>query len=163
MTISAEHLGVPDNALTPSPVAIPGLEELRREIDAVDEQIVALLARRHATVQKVVALKTAHRLPVYHPSREEDLISQRRDQAVRANWIPDHVEELYRAIVRHSRVRQTVQVSRVPVRPGGRVLIVGAGGKMGRYFTQWFAATGYEVRQLDREDWPQVDTLCQGH
>jgi chorismate mutase / prephenate dehydrogenase len=162
MTNSAEHLGVPDNALTPSPSAIPGLEELRRDIDAVDEQIVALLAKRHLTVQRVVALKTAHRLPVYHPSREEDLISQRRDQAVRAGLDPDHIEELYRSIVRHSRVRQTVQVSRVPVRPGGRVLLVGAGGKMGRYFTEWFTSTGYEVRQLEREDWPQAGQLCLG-
>jgi chorismate mutase / prephenate dehydrogenase len=160
MTIHPEQPALPGTALTPSLAAIPGLEDLRRDIDGIDEQIVALLARRHTTVQQVVALKTAHRLPVYHPSREEDLISQRRDQAVRAGLDPDHVEELYRSIIRHSRVRQTVQVSRVPVRPGGRVLIVGATGKMGRYFTEWFTATGYDVRQLDRDDWPRIEQLC---
>jgi chorismate mutase / prephenate dehydrogenase len=138
------------------------LESLRREIDGVDAQVVELLARRWGAVQRVVAIKTAHHLPVYHPAREEDLISQRRDQAVRAGLDPDHVEELFRSILRQSRVRQTVQVSRVPVRPGATVLMVGGGGKMGVYFGRWFEATGYEVRVLEAGDWGSVGALCAG-
>jgi len=140
----------------------PTLEGLRHRIDGIDEQIVTLLAKRHATVQQVVAIKTARRLPVYHPSREEDLISQRRDQAARVGLDPDHIEELYRSILRQSRVRQTVQLNRVPVRPGATVLIVGAGGKMGQYFSGWFESTGYQVRRMDREDWPRAAELCRG-
>ena len=138
------------------------LEGLRQEIDAIDEQIVRLLADRHARVQKVVALKTAYKLPIYHPAREENLISQRRAQAQQAGLDPDHIEELYRSIMRQSRVRQTVHAARSGVRPGAKVLIVGGRGKMGQYFHRWFNESGYEVRILDLEDWPRVQTLCDG-
>jgi len=72
------------------------------------------------------------------------------------------VEEIYRCVLRQSRVRQTSHVARVGVRPGYRVLVVGGLGRMGRYFGRWFAEAGYEVRVLDVDDWPQVDDLCRG-
>jgi chorismate mutase/prephenate dehydrogenase len=139
-----------------------GLEELRRDIDALDEQLVNLLAQRHQRVQRVVALKRAQHIPVYHPAREEDLISQRRAQAARVGLDADHVEELFRSILRQSRVRQTVQVTRTGVRPGAIVLLVGGGGKMGRYFRRWFSESGCLVRVLEIGDWPRVDALCAG-
>ena len=138
------------------------LEELRGEIDAIDEQIVSLLAHRYQHVQEVVALKKAQRLPVYHPAREEDLISQRREQAKRAGLDPDQVEELYRCILRQSRLKQTVQTSQHGVRPGAKILVVGGLGRMGRYFGRWFGASGYEARVLDIADWPRVTELCAG-
>ena len=149
----------PAGQSSPPPAA---LEELRREIDAIDQRIVDLLAQRSTKVQQVVALKTARRLPVYHPAREEDLISQRREQAQRAGLDPDHVEELYRCIMRQSRMRQTAQVTRTGVRPGAKVVIVGGLGKMGQYFSRWFAESGCPVRVLDREDWPRAAELCAG-
>ena len=138
------------------------LELLRAEIDALDEQIVALLAQRAKRVQRVVALKQARHLPIYHPAREEDLISQRREQARQAGLDADHVEELYRCIVRQSRVKQTVQTSLRGRRPGARILLVGGLGRMGRYFSRWFGSAGYEVRILDVADWPNVAALCSG-
>ena len=149
----------PEPAAAPPPVA---LDELRRNIDGIDQQIVDLLAQRASNVQQVVALKKAQRIPVYHPAREENLISQRREQAVRAGLDPDHIEELYRCILRQSRVRQTVQVTQTGVRAGARVLIVGGLGRMGQYFGRWFTGAGYEVRILDLADWPRVADLCTG-
>jgi chorismate mutase/prephenate dehydrogenase len=136
------------------------LEPLRREIDAIDEQIVHLLAERHQKVKHVIAFKQAHHLPVYHPAREENLISKRREQAQLAGLDPDHVEELYRSILRQSRVKQTVHVARTGVRPGARVLLVGGAGKMGSYFRHWFGESGYQVRILEVNDWPKVKELC---
>jgi chorismate mutase / prephenate dehydrogenase len=159
--VSNESTPLPNpagNGMIP-PVA---LEDLRREIDAIDARIVELLAQRYRQVQQVVAIKKAQHLPVYHPAREEDLISQRRQQAVRAGLEPDHIEELYRCIMRQSRVRQTMQVTRTGVRPGATVLLVGGLGNMGRYFGQWFGQTGYSVRVLDLGDWPRVAALCDG-
>lgn len=138
------------------------LEGFRQEIDKIDEQIVRLLAERHERVQQVVALKTTYRLPIYHPAREENLISERRAQAKRIGLDPDHIEELYRSIMRQSRVRQTVHAAKSGVRPGFKVLIVGGLGKMGRYFGRWFTEAGYEVRILDINDWPRVGQLCEG-
>jgi chorismate mutase/prephenate dehydrogenase len=136
------------------------LQALRGQIDAVDAQLVELLAKRHAVVQQVAAIKQACRLPAYHPAREEDMISERREQARQAGLEPNLVEELYRCILRHSRVRQTTHLAHEGVRPGARVLLVGGGGKMGRYFGRWFSHSGYEVRVLDVADWPRVAELC---
>lgn len=138
------------------------LEALRRDIDQIDEQIVDLLARRLTKVQSVVAIKKSAGLPIYHPAREENLISQRREQASRAGLDADHVEELYRCIMRQSRVRQTVHAARSGVRPGATVLVVGGLGRMGKYFARWFSDSGYAVRVLDLDDWPRAVALCAG-
>ncbi len=121
-----------------------------------------LLAQRHRKVQQVVNLKKSRGLPVYHPAREEDLITQRRQQARNAGLDADHVEELYRCIMRQSRVRQTAHISTQGVRPGYKVLLVGGRGRMGQYFARWFGGAGYEVRILDIEDWPKAAELCAG-
>ncbi len=150
------------SAAAPTPTTAAALEDLRREIDAIDEQIVDLLARRHDVVQRVVTLKKAAHLPIHHPAREENLISQRRAQARQAGLDPDHIEELYRSIMRQSRVRQTVHAAKSGVRPGAKVLIVGGRGQMGAYFGRWFGEANYEVRILEQDDWPQVNELCAG-
>lgn len=136
------------------------LETLRAEIDCLDEQIVALLSRRLEQVKQVVALKKSRGLPIHNPAREEDLISQRRDQARTVGLDPDHIEELYRCIIRQSRVRQTVHTIAQGTRPGARVLLVGGDGGMGRYLGRWFGEAGYEVRILDIGDWDRAAALC---
>lgn len=151
-----------DAADAAHPARAADLDDLRREIDAIDTQIVNLLAKRHEKVQQVVGIKKAMGLPVWHPAREEDLVSQRRAQAMRVGLDPAFVEEIYRCILRQSRVRQTSHVARVGVRPGYKVLIVGGHGRMGEYFGRWFREAGYEVRVLDVGDWPRVDELCRG-
>lgn len=136
------------------------LERLRLQLDAIDQKIVSLLAERQAEVERVVQLKKAHNIPVYHPAREEDLISHRRSQGFKAGLNPDYVEEIYRRILRQSRVEQTAQMARKGVRAGASVLLVGGLGSMGQYFHQWFTAAGYQVRILDTQDWLNVDELC---
>lgn len=138
------------------------LGELRKQIDAIDEKIVALLSQRHRTVEQVVALKKAHNLPVYHPAREEDLISARRRQGKETGLDPDFVEDLYRTIIRRSRVEQATHMSLKCARPGAVILILGGKGQMGKYFNKWFADAGYEVRTLDKDDWHDAERLCRG-
>lgn len=147
---------------TPSPEYPEQLSALRREIDAVDQQIVDLLARRHEQVEAVVALKKAHNQPVYHPAREEDLISGRRAQAKAAGLCPDYIEEIYRIIIRRSRVTQSGHMAGKAVKPGATVLIVGGTGEMGRYFVDWFSGAGYRVRSMGSRDWDRVAALCEG-
>jgi chorismate mutase/prephenate dehydrogenase len=138
------------------------LEGLRREIDHVDAQLVELLARRQRVIQQVAEVKQLQGLPTSHPAREENLISARRAQAQQAGLDPDYVEDLFRTLLRHSRVGQLHTLGRRGVRPGAKVLIVGGCGQMGRFFVQWFTQSDYEVRVLDREDWPRVKDLTAG-
>jgi chorismate mutase len=47
------------------------LEELRKEIDALDRQLVVLLSRRAETALEAGRLKAATSLPIYEPAREK--------------------------------------------------------------------------------------------
>jgi chorismate mutase/prephenate dehydrogenase len=138
------------------------LEDLRQNVDAIDRQIVALLSKRQEEVGRIVSLKKAHNIPVYHPAREENLISRLRNQGLEAGLDPAFVEELYRLVLRQSRMEQTAHMAQKGVRPGAAVLIVGGKGSMGRYFCRWFADAGYQVRIMGRDGWSGVEALCEG-
>jgi chorismate mutase / prephenate dehydrogenase len=133
---------------------------LRTRIDEIDSQILFLLAQRQAQVEKVVKLKKEHHIPVYHPAREEDLISTLRLQADRANLDPDFMEDLYRVILRQSRVKQTGQMETKGIRQDGRILIIGGAGQMGNFFASLFHKSGYEVRILTEKNWANAKSLC---
>lgn len=136
------------------------IKELRDNIDEIDQQILDLIARRLKEVQEVVALKKVHNMPVYHPAREEDLISKLRIQAAGAGIDQDFMEELYRVIIRNSRIKQTKEMKYQGIRPGARVLIVGGAGQMGQFFAGMFRDSGYTVRILTETNWAEVDQLC---
>ena len=134
---------------------------LRAQIDEIDWQILSLLAQRQGQVEKVVKLKKKHNIPVYHPAREEDLISKLRVQAGKANLDPDFMEDLYRVILKQSRVKQIDQMQGKGVRPDTRILIIGGDGQMGQFFASLFHKSGYEVRILEKKDWNKAKQLCE--
>jgi chorismate mutase/prephenate dehydrogenase len=136
------------------------LENLRKDVDRIDRQIVALLSKRQEEVTRIVALKKAHNLPIYHPAREENLISRLRAQGQEEGLDADYVEELYRRVLRQSRIEQTAHMAQKGVRPDTTVLIVGGQGSMGQYFCQWFTDAGYQIRTLGRDDWGDVESRC---
>jgi len=138
------------------------LAQLRSEIDHLDSRLVDLLGRRQQIVQQVVEVKQQGDLPTSHPAREENLISARREQALQAGLDPDYVEDLFRTMLRYSRVGQLNTLGRRGVRAGAKVLLVGGCGKMGRFLSRWFTQSDYEVRVLDCQDWPQAQELTRG-
>jgi len=136
------------------------IKKLRDNIDHIDQQILDLISQRLTQVQDVVALKKAHNIPVYHPAREEDLISKLRSQARASGIDADFMEEMYRVILRNSRMEQTVEMKQQGIRAGATVLIVGGEGQMGRFFANLFQTSGYIVRVLAEKNWNNVATLC---
>lgn len=50
------------------------LNEFRTKIDEIDAQIIKLLNKRAELANKIGELKKAHGLPVYVPSREDQVI-----------------------------------------------------------------------------------------
>ncbi len=133
---------------------------LRDKIDSIDTQILSLLAQRQGIVDDVVKLKKKHSIPVYHPAREEDLISKLRMQAKKASLDPDFMEDLYRVIIRKSRVEQTDKMEHKGIRKGAKILIVGGDGQMGQFFNTLFGKSGYNVRTLGEKNWDNVHHLC---
>jgi chorismate mutase len=51
------------------------LDDLRRRIDALDEQLVRLLSARAACALEIGRVKRASGLPVYQPDREADVLA----------------------------------------------------------------------------------------
>lgn len=138
------------------------LEKSRARIDSIDAKLIDLLAERQAEVEKVLDFKKINNLPVRHPAREEDMISKRRYQGKEKNLDPDYLEELFRTILRQSRVEQTESKSEKGVKPDATILIVGGTGGMGKYFMEWFMKSGYKTRILGSRDWDNVESLCKG-
>jgi len=138
------------------------LDHLRAEIDRIDRALVELLAERRRVVGRVAEHKRRQGLPVYHPAREEDLISRRRDQARAAGLDPDLVEDVFRRIVRASRVVQAKGFRAPGVRQGARVLVVGGRGAMGTRVVGWFSAAGYPTEVLERDEWARAAQKARG-
>lgn len=81
------------------------LQDIRREIDAVDEQICALLDRRAALSDEVAAYKSAHNLPVVNEAREQQVIENAVARCTLAD--ADTVQTVFRTLISASCDRQT--------------------------------------------------------
>lgn len=63
-------------------MTLPGLDDLRSSIDALDEQILDLLRRRLELVLQVGELKREHAATVYDPDRERRVLDRLASQAL---------------------------------------------------------------------------------
>ncbi len=91
---------------------MPGdkLNELRREIDRINQQLLSLIADRQDVSLAIGALKSAHGLALYSEEREAELLETFRRDASRMDLDPDYVEELMRVVLEHSRAAQRRKV-----------------------------------------------------
>ncbi|MAD74347.1 MAG: bifunctional chorismate mutase/prephenate dehydrogenase [Rheinheimera sp.] len=135
------------------------LAPLRTQIDAIDSQLVQLLAERAKVTAQVGKVKQQFALPVYVPEREQLLLSARREQALAQQVSPELVEDVLRRIMRESYATQENHF--VCCRPGGgKVVVVGGAGALGQRFVSLFQRSGYQVVVLEQSDWPDASTLC---
>jgi isochorismate pyruvate lyase len=82
------------------------MDELRREIDILDRQLVGLLARRSAMIDHAVTLKRAAGLPARINARVEAVISNVRAAAGDAGLDPDLPERIWRELIEWSIARE---------------------------------------------------------
>ncbi|HVW87561.1 MAG TPA: chorismate mutase family protein [Bryobacteraceae bacterium] len=85
-----------DNLIPPAECA--SLEDIRAGMDAIDREIVALIARRVAYVRQAARFKTSA-ATVAAPERVAAVLRTRRDWAEEAGLSGDVVEGLYRDLV----------------------------------------------------------------
>lgn len=76
----------------------PSIEEVRTQIDALDRQIVELIAERQRWVVTAGSLKKDEQA-VRAPARVEQVIDKVRGLAEEAGASPDVVERTYRAMI----------------------------------------------------------------
>ena len=85
------------------------LDDLRRDIDRVDEGLVRLLNERARYVCEIGRLKKRLGLEVYQPDREQDVFNRVRQMAAEGPLSPDAVARLFERIVDEARsLEQTV-------------------------------------------------------
>lgn len=77
------------------------MSEVRAEIDALDREIVALLADRLHFIAEAARIK-ADREAVRDEPRVEDVVKKVRAAAAKAGIDPDFVEPLYRDLIERS-------------------------------------------------------------
>ncbi len=74
------------------------LQEVRDEIDKLDEQIVELIARRNDYIKQAAKFKDTVD-EVKAPERIDDVIQRMRRKALELDLSPNLVEELYRKMI----------------------------------------------------------------
>lgn len=135
------------------------LNALRDQIDDVDKALLDLLSRRLALVAEVGEVKSRYGLPIYVPEREAAMLASRRQEAQNLGVPPDLIEDVLRRVMRESYSSENdkgFKTLHPALRP---VVIIGGNGQMGRLFTRLLELSGYQVKVLEQEDWPQAETL----
>ncbi len=81
------------------------LEELRREIDSIDQKMVELFKRRMEVVTQVAAYKKERGLPILDASRERALLGKVGQAA--GDELADYIQSVYRTLLAASRSYET--------------------------------------------------------
>jgi 3-deoxy-D-arabino-heptulosonate 7-phosphate (DAHP) synthase len=74
------------------------LNNLRTEIDEIDDQLISIIARRMKTVEKIAALKSEENLNVIQPKRWKDVIVKVKITAENRGLRPTFAEGLFNTI-----------------------------------------------------------------
>lgn len=88
------------------PQSCTNMAELRGQIDALDREVVALLAERAAYIDRAIALKPAEGLPARIEPRVEAVVANVRAASQAEGLDADMVEALWRALIEWSIARE---------------------------------------------------------
>ena len=79
------------------------LEDLRRDIDRVDEVLVRLLNERARCVCEVGRIKREQGIEIYQPDREKDVLKHVREVACEGPLGPEAIGRLFERIIDEAR------------------------------------------------------------
>ncbi len=82
------------------------LEELRKQIDAIDDELLAVLEKRFAVSLQIGELKKENKQEIFDEKREEKLLQTIKEKAVKKNIDPEFINEIYASILSYSRKKQ---------------------------------------------------------
>jgi chorismate mutase / prephenate dehydrogenase len=144
------------------------LEDLRHRLNEIDRQLIALVAERQSASRQIADVKRATGHPTRDYQRERDVIVNARAAAAELGVSPATAEALMRLLIRSSLTTQEqASVAARSLGSGRSALVIGGGGKMGRWFVEFLASQGFEVEVADPagappgaaalEDWRESD------
>lgn len=126
------------------------LDELRAELGAIDEQLVALVARRQRLATEIGRAKRALRRPTRDFAQERDVVQRARAAAEAVGLAGELGEELMLLLIRSSlTVQEQDLVATEGAGKGRRALVIGGHGNMGAWFVRFLASQAFEVEVAD--------------
>jgi len=75
------------------------LENYRQQIDALDRQLIDILAKRFDIVRAVGRLKTEYNIEIVQPQRAELVKTRAVEMAIEKNIDPDFIRKLYTDLI----------------------------------------------------------------
>jgi len=125
------------------------LETLRRDIADVDRELADLLRRRLELAAAVGRIKAERGQPIVVRDVEARVLQRARDMAQECGVSPGVMERIFGAIIHGSVERQHREGVRLRARGGKRLLVLGAAGGMGRWWSELLHGMGHQVVGVD--------------
>jgi len=119
-------------------------------IDALDRDLLQVMARRMALVAEVAAYKRLHGVRIRDPRREREVLDDRRERARELGLPVGEIESIFRVLLRSSRDHQAALRAEVPIDDEPRTIaIIGGHGQMGALFARLFGDMGHRLLIVD--------------
>ncbi len=132
---------------TPRPLPV-----VRAMIDALDRDLLQIMAKRMALVAEVAAFKRQHGLKIRDASRERELLRDRHDRAKALGLPSDEIESIFRLLMRSSRDHQAALRAEVPIDAASyTIAIIGGHGRIGRVMARLFGDLGHRLLLVDTD------------
>ena len=132
---------------TPRPLPV-----VRAMIDALDRDLLQIMAKRMALVAEVAAYKRQFGLKIRDASRERELLRDRHERAKALGLPSDEIESIFRLLMRSSRDHQAALRAEVPMDAAAyTVAIIGGHGHIGRVMARLFGDLGHRLLLVDTD------------
>ena len=123
------------------------LEQLRKEIETIDEEIVKLMIRRNSVAKEVGILKNEKGIPIRNLDVEKKVAERYRRMAENSLLPPDVSESICRILIESSVELQSAIPKK---RCEKKVTIVGGTGGMGKWLQRYLTGIGATVNIVSR-------------
>ncbi len=126
------------------------LDFLRGRLNAIDRQLLDLIAERQRITVEIGALKQAEGRPTRDYARERQVIEQARQHAGALKLPAALADSLMGLLIDSSLTGQEQARVRAEGQGSGKpALVIGGNGKMGRWFSEFLHSQGYAVTVAD--------------
>lgn len=126
------------------------LEELRARLDALDRQLLELVAERQAISTQIAAVKRSTGQSTRDFRREREVLLKARRDAQALGVAPSLAESILQSLIRGSLTTQEqARVAAQGKGSGRRALVIGGRGKMGRWMADFLASQGFCITVAD--------------
>jgi chorismate mutase/prephenate dehydrogenase len=121
-------------------------------IDALDRDLLQIMAKRMALVAEVAAYKRLHGLKIRDASRERELLRDRHERARDLGLPSEEIESIFRLLMRSSRDHQAAHRAEVPMDAAAyTIAIIGGHGRIGRVMARLFGDLGHRLLLVDTD------------